>query len=70
MTHFRVRWKKLGGHVHVRVFTAGRPALTHGKNGDLVFREDEWEAFLRCFQDRGDDTITILPEDVEISDVR
>lgn len=54
---------KLGGHVHVRVFSAERAALTHGKNGDLVFREAEWESFLRCFQDSGADTVTVKAED-------
>lgn len=32
-------WKKLGGHVHVRVF------MNRGKCGNLVFREEEWEYF-------------------------
>jgi hypothetical protein len=63
MTHFLLRWKKLGGHVRVRVFTSSHEAMTHGKNGDLIFQGQEWEAFLRCFQDRGTDTITIIPED-------
>ena len=62
-THFRLRWIKRGGHVHVRMFSAGRENLTHGKNGDLVFLPHEWEAFLRCFQDRGAVTITVTPED-------
>jgi hypothetical protein len=62
MTHFRLRWEQRGGHVHVRVFSAEHAALTHGKNGDLVFRPAEWESFLRCFQDKGTDTITVLPE--------
>src|SRR5262245_35234662 len=34
------------GHVHVRVFISEfGPATTHGKNGDLVFRWNEWNAF-------------------------
>lgn len=33
----KVFWKKLGGHVHCRVFVNG------GKAGDLVFREEEWQ---------------------------
>lgn len=61
--HFKLYWKQLGGHVHVRVFSAADTRLTHGKNGDLCFRPDEWEAFLKCFQDRHTDTITVLPED-------
>ena len=44
MTHFRLRWRKLGGHIHVRVFSSEFGAdTTHGKNGDLVFREQEWQ---------------------------
>lgn len=65
MTHFRLRWKQRGAHVHVRVYSAPTENQTHGKNGDLVFREDEWESFLRCFNDRGEDRITVLPEDGE-----
>ena len=63
MTHFRLWHKTAGEHVHVRVFSSTHSNLTHGKNGDLCFRKDEWESFLRCFQDRGTDTITVLPED-------
>jgi hypothetical protein len=62
MTHFRLRWEKRGGHVHMRVFSAERAGATHGKNGDLVFREAEWESFLRCFQDCGTDTVAIKAE--------
>lgn len=45
MTHFRLRWRKLGGHVHVSVWSSTARDLTHGRNGTLVFREDEWEDF-------------------------
>lgn len=38
----RIRWKKLGGHVHCRVFTASRRDETFAKCGDLVFSEGEW----------------------------
>ena len=65
MTHFRLYWLKLGTHVHVRVFSGKHERLTHGKNGSLVFTTSEWESFLRCFQDHGTDTITILPEDAQ-----
>jgi hypothetical protein len=32
-------------------------------NGMLVFREDEWFAFARCFDSDGSDTVKIIPED-------
>lgn len=51
MTHFRLRWQKLGGHVHVGVWTGTERATTHGHNGRLVFRENEWEDFVRLMRD-------------------
>ncbi len=43
---FRLGHKKLGGHVHVRVFSSEfGPETTHGLNGTLTFRETEWPAF-------------------------
>lgn len=42
----RLRYKKLGGHYHCRLFTAERAGMTFAKSGDLVFRESEWEALL------------------------
>lgn len=39
--------------------------MTYAKNGDLIFREAEWEGFLRCFRDAGRDQITVIPEDGE-----
>lgn len=47
MTHFRFRWIKLGGHIHVRVWTAPGRELTHSNNGHLTFREEEWDDFVR-----------------------
>lgn len=41
---FRFRFQLQGGHVHVRVF-AGKGEGALGKCGDLVFRENEWDAF-------------------------
>ena len=36
----------LGGHVHVDVWSSEfGPETTHGRNGRLVFRLGEWEAF-------------------------
>jgi len=62
MTHFILRWELRGAHVHVRVFSASHSNLTHAMNGKLVFSQSEWESLLRCFQDRGEDTILVLPE--------
>ena len=61
--HFRVRYQRLGAHVHVRLFSASRAELTHGKNGDLCFREEEWDAFLQCFSDTRGHDITVVPEE-------
>src|SRR4030095_9837395 len=36
-TAFRFRWRRLGGHIHVRVFQRRPPSETWQKNGDLVF---------------------------------
>lgn len=41
-TVMRVRFEKLGGHYHCRVFTAKQTGQTFAKNGDLVFDEAEW----------------------------
>lgn len=60
---FKLRYKKLGGHIHVRFFSAPTENQTFGKNGDLTFREDEWEPFLCCFSDYKGNRILILPED-------
>ncbi len=45
MTLFRLRFRELGGHTHVRFF-AGKGAASLGKCGDLVFRNEEWVDFL------------------------
>jgi len=42
---FRLRYKVLGGHTHVRFF-AGQGDSSLGKCGDLVFRNEEWVAFI------------------------
>ena len=39
----RVRYKKLGGHYHCRVFTARLANTTYAKCGELVFDEREWD---------------------------
>jgi len=45
MTHFRIRYKQLGGHVHCRLFAGSRQNVTHGKCGDLVMSDDEFADF-------------------------
>lgn len=51
MTHFRYRWRKFGGHIYVDVWSGTDREATHGKNGTLIFREDEWEDFVRLQRD-------------------
>lgn len=63
MTHFRVRWEKRGSHIRVRLFAAPAEIQTHARIGDLVFLEEEWESFRRCFNDHGKDRVMIVPED-------
>lgn len=67
MTHFILRWQRGRGHIHARLFTAKHEAETHANCGQLTFVDSEWEAFLRCFQDRGEDTILVVPDDSERS---
>lgn len=55
---FRVRWKLLGGHVHCRFFQAA--GETWQKNGDLVFDEAAWLAFVPRAAMAG---IEFLPEE-------
>jgi hypothetical protein len=50
MTHFRLRWARLGGHVHVGVWSGTEREMTHGCNGRLVFRPDEWEDFVELLR--------------------
>lgn len=45
-TYFRVYYKILGGHVHMRVF-AGKGSLSLGLCGTLVMRVEEFEDFRR-----------------------
>ena len=41
---FRIYHKKLGGHVHMRVFS-GKTDGALGKCGDLTMREEEFAEF-------------------------
>lgn len=46
---FKLKFQKLGGHVHVAVFS-GKDIDHLGKCGDLTMREEEWPEFLGVFQ--------------------
>lgn len=39
---FKFKYKRLGGHVHCDLFS-GVSVNALGKNGTLIFREEEWE---------------------------
>ena len=45
MTHFRLRFERLGIHVHCRLFAGPRREATHGKCGDITMRDDEFTDF-------------------------
>ena len=63
MMLFRLRYKVLGGHTHVRFF-AGKGSLSLGKCGDLVFRNEEWDAFIQELNRRPPGgSIEVLPEE-------
>lgn len=43
MSVFKFAWRKLGGHVHVTVFTGKSFAVTLASAGELVLNEVEWD---------------------------
>lgn len=43
MIHLRIYWKRSGGHIDTRWFSGKTGDTTHGKNGDLIFDEREWD---------------------------
>lgn len=45
---FRVRYKLLGGHYHCRIFSAKASDQTFAKMGEVVLRENEFDAFKKC----------------------
>jgi hypothetical protein len=63
VTDFRYRWKRQGGHVHVRLFVGDRAAVTHAKAGDLCFSVDEWEAFVRQHAQTEGNTVVFSEDD-------
>jgi len=40
----KIKYKKIGRHVHCQMFTGYQPG-NMGKNGELVFREEEFKHF-------------------------
>lgn len=57
---FRIRYRKAGGHIHCRWFEARDARSTFAKNGDLVFDERSWAAFL---EQTGRTAIEVIPDD-------
>lgn len=71
MTHFRLRWQKLGGHVHVNVWSGTERETTHGRNGSLIFREEEWNDFVDVLHWDGRlsaPNVEVIPEATNLSD--
>ena len=52
MTHFRLRHRVMGGHVHVTVWSAPSELVTHAQNGTLMFTAQEWEDFRWAIRSR------------------
>ncbi len=66
---FKLKHKLLGGHVHVQVFS-GKNEHSLGLNGNLTFREEEWNLFRTLPQRRKnnsptDDVIVIFQEVID-----
>jgi hypothetical protein len=57
---FRLRYKKLGGHIHCRLFEAMDHTKTYALNGTLTFDERSWPEFLH---QTGRTAIEVIPED-------
>jgi hypothetical protein len=39
--NFKIRWKKMGAHIHCRLFVAKSPNMTYAGCGDFFIREEE-----------------------------
>ena len=57
---FRLRYRKLGGHIHCRLFEALDHTKVFAKNGELVFDVRSWPEFLAQIDRR---VIEVIPED-------
>jgi hypothetical protein len=66
MKNFRLCYRQLGGHVHVRVFSGSASRMTHA--GDLVFDEHEWPMFVGCLKAHDDTNIEVVHEDEPLPD--
>ena len=62
MRILRLRYRKLGGHYHCRVFT-GMSNGTLAKCGELVFDQADWDQIARLFRDA-----QIVPEENSVHD--
>lgn len=63
MRTFRVRYEKLGAHIHCRVFSASNPSGTFAKLGDLTMDEKDWDSF----RDQVGGGWQFLPEDRSVA---
>ena len=54
-----LRWTKLGGHIHCRLFPAPGPDRTFAKCGDLTFDEREWPEVKSKFEKIGE----VIPDE-------
>jgi hypothetical protein len=66
MTILRFRFQQLGGHVHVRVFTATMFDGTFAKVGDLVFSEQEWPTVMNRLVSGGYELIVQFKHEDEL----
>lgn len=56
----RIYYKKLGGHIHCRVFLGKAKNMTFNKSGELVLSEGEqWDTFRDILQS----AVEFIPED-------
>ncbi len=49
MKVFKVRYEKLGGHYHCRIFSGGGLNQTYARIGDITMDEDDWKDRYRLF---------------------
>ena len=58
--YFRVRWRLLGGHYHVRIFSGQHPDGSFTMLGKLILDENDWAALAHILA--ASDLVTILGE--------
>lgn len=66
MIIIRWRWRQLGGHVHVRVFTGTMFDGTFAKCGDLTFSEDEWRILGNGIRSAREDVVVQVKHEDEL----